>query len=200
MNRAKMISADIAECALFCALMIAGAYIRIPFPLVPLTFQTVFATLAGLLLGWKKGIISTAAYMVLGLAGLPVFTSGGGIAYVVMPSFGFVVGFIAAAGVGGIMWSAEKKLWKLIVISLSACAANYVIGGVFVWCWLNINGGYDIASSMVSWVFIYIPKDIILCLIAAVTAWKVLPALKKMRSARGVKKLKEPDGETAKTD
>ena len=45
-RKAKLMSVDIAECALFVVLMVAGAYIRIPFPLVPLTFQTVVSVLA----------------------------------------------------------------------------------------------------------------------------------------------------------
>lgn len=180
-NRARIVSADIAECALFTALMIAGAYISIPFPFVPLTFQTVFATLAGLLMGWKKGMLSTAAYMILGLAGVPVFTSGGGFSYVLKPSFGFVVGFVAAAVTGGIFFGGSKKLWHFIVLSLCACAVNYVIGGAFIYVWLIVNGSQDIASSMVNWVFVFIPKDIVLAVFAAIVAWKVKPVIVRMR-------------------
>ena len=57
-TKTKFLAVDIAECALFVVLMVAAAYIQIPFPLVPLTFQTVISVLAGLLLGWKKGTIS----------------------------------------------------------------------------------------------------------------------------------------------
>lgn len=180
-QKVRVISADIAECALFTALMIAGAYISIPFPFVPLTFQTVFATLAGLLLGWKKGVLSTAAYMILGLVGVPVFTSGGGFSYVLKPSFGFVVGFIAAAGVGGILFARSNKLWHFIVLSLCACAANYVIGGAFIYCWLILNGSQDIASSMVNWVLVFIPKDVVLAVLAAFISWKVKPVILRMR-------------------
>ena len=67
----KLIAADIAECALFVALMTAGANISIPFFPVPLTFQTVLSVLAGLLLGWKKGAISMAVYCVAGLSVYP---------------------------------------------------------------------------------------------------------------------------------
>lgn len=180
-NRARIVSADIAECALFTALIIAGAYISIPFPFVPLTFQTVFATLAGLLMGWKKGMLSTAAYMILGLAGVPVFTSGGGFSYVLKPSFGFVVGFVAAAVTGGLFFGGSKKLWRFIVLSLCACAVNYVIGGAFIYVWLIVNGSQDIASSMVNWVFVFIPKDIVLAVLAAIVAWKVKPVIVRMR-------------------
>ena len=68
----KLVAADIAECALFVALMTAGANISIPFFPVPLTFQTVLSVLAGLLLGWRKGAISMAVYCAAGLIGIPV--------------------------------------------------------------------------------------------------------------------------------
>ena len=90
----RHIATDIAECAFFIVLMVAATYIQIPFPLVPLTFQTVVSVLAGLMLGAKKGIISMAVYCFMGLVGLPVFTAGGGIVYVLKPSFGYILGAI----------------------------------------------------------------------------------------------------------
>ena len=65
------------------------SFIRIPVPLVPFTLQITFTTLAGLLLGSKKGAISVAVYVLMGLIGIPVFTQGGGFSYVLKPSFGF---------------------------------------------------------------------------------------------------------------
>ena len=65
-------------CSLFTALIAAGAFIKIPVPVVPFTLQYLFTMLAGLLLGSKRGTISVVAYMLLGLAGLPIFSEGGG--------------------------------------------------------------------------------------------------------------------------
>ena len=58
----KFTTRDLILCALFTALSAIGAFIRIPVPLVPFTLQITFTTLAGLLLGSKKGAISVAAY------------------------------------------------------------------------------------------------------------------------------------------
>ena len=69
-------------CSLFTALIAAGAFIKIPVPVVPFTLQYLFTMLAGLLLGSKRGTISVVAYMLLGLAGLPIFSEGGGLWYV----------------------------------------------------------------------------------------------------------------------
>ena len=66
-------------CGLFTALIAVGAFIKIPIPVVPFTLQYLFTMLAGLLLGSRLGTLSVLSYMLLGLAGLPIFSEGGGI-------------------------------------------------------------------------------------------------------------------------
>ena len=87
--------------ALFAALTAIGAFLQIPTGTVPITLQFLFTALAGLLLGWKWGAISQLLYVGIGLLGLPVFTQGGGIGYVLQPSFGFLLGLIPAAAIIG---------------------------------------------------------------------------------------------------
>ena len=81
----KFTTRDLILCALFTALSAIGAFIRIPVPLVPFTLQITFTTLAGLLLGSKKGAISVAVYVLMGLIGIPVFTQGGGFSFCTAP-------------------------------------------------------------------------------------------------------------------
>ena len=57
-------------CGLFTSLIVVGAFIRIPIPVVPFTLQLLFTMLAGLLLGGKWGAASVCIYIVLGLMGL----------------------------------------------------------------------------------------------------------------------------------
>ena len=64
---------SLTYCSLFTALIAVGAFIKIPVPVVPFTLQFLFTMLAGLLVGPRRGAISVAAYMVLGLVGLPIF-------------------------------------------------------------------------------------------------------------------------------
>jgi biotin transport system substrate-specific component len=86
--------------ALFAALTAVGAlYPKIPIPGTTLiiTLQTLFVFMAGLLLEPKYALFSQLIYTAIGLIGLPVFSTGGGIGYIFEPSFGFIIGFCACA-------------------------------------------------------------------------------------------------------
>ena len=166
----KILAVDIAEIALFIVLMVVGTYIQIPFPLVPLTFQTVISVLAGLMLGSKKGMISMSVYCFMGLVGLPVFTAGGGIAYVLKPSFGYIIGFIASAGVGGaIAGRANLPLWRYIVGALCAFLADKL---------LHVE---NLTNLLIFGNLVYMPKDAVLSVLAAFLAKAVLPVVRKRR-------------------
>jgi biotin transport system substrate-specific component len=187
----KLVAADIAECGLFVALMCAGAYIQIPFYPVPLTFQTVIAVLCGLLLGWKKGIITLCVYTIMGLIGIPVFSAGGGLAYVLKPSFGYILGFIAAAGVAGIGNNTFNKLWQRVLFALAAYLVDYIFGITYFIAVWQILGYEGLGAALITYNLLYMPKDAILCVLAAVVAWKVTPAIYK-----GHMSLKSKDKQT----
>ena len=68
-----------AVCALSCALIILGTFIKIPLPMISITLQLEFVLLSAMLLGAWRSSLSVAAYIILGLCGVPVFTYGGGI-------------------------------------------------------------------------------------------------------------------------
>ena len=105
---------NLVLCALFVALIAVGTYIKIPTPLLPLTLQTLFVVLAGLLLGRKYGAVSVCVYVGAGLIGLPVFTGSA-----MNPTFGYILGFIGGAWVAG--YIAEK---------FRPCFMTWTLGGV----------------------------------------------------------------------
>ena len=113
-------------------LTIIGGLISIPLPAVPikLTFQTLFVIMSGMILGGTDGAIAQIAYMVLGLVGLPVFSTGGGFDYVLRPSFGYILGFPLAAFIAGTLISRQKTLGpiKLFLCAFSGCVVNYIVG------------------------------------------------------------------------
>ena len=128
-------------CALSCALIILGAFIKIPLPMISITLQLEFVLLSAMLLGaWRSGL-SVAAYIILGLCGVPVFTYGGGIACVLKPSFGFIIGFLVAAVVTGYIVEhlKERTFWKLFLAAMVGTVIIYVIGTVSQ----HISGLYE---------------------------------------------------------
>ena len=186
LNRGRRVAAELAKCAIFVVLMIVSAFIRIPFPLVPLTFQTVVAVLAGLLLGPLYGTAAVGVYIFMGLIGLPVFTSGGGFAYVVQPTFGYILGFAAAAFVAGALCgrgkAAQITLRGALLASVAGFLVNYIVGVPYfllIWHFYMHNGG--VWQAAVTYNLIYMPKDLALCLLAGFLAWRVRPLLDRLR-------------------
>lgn len=172
----KKVAADLAECALFVVLMVAAAYIQIPFPFVPLTFQTVISVLAGLLLGAKKGTLSMLAYLVAGLIGLPVFSAGGGIYYVLKPSFGYIIGFVFSAFAAGLIaGKANLSLARYVVAALVAFAVNYAVGIPYCLIAARLAGVEEIVGLLITGNLVYMPKDAVLSVLAAVLARRVCP-------------------------
>ena len=89
------------------ALVALSAQLQVPLWPVPITGQTLAVLLVGAGLGAWRGAASLILYAVAGLAGLPVFADfAGGPTSVLLPSFGFVIGFIPAAALIG--WLAER--------------------------------------------------------------------------------------------
>ena len=80
---------DLVLIAIFAALTAIGGFLNIPTPLVPFSLQFLFCAYAGVFLGARNALLSQLLYIGIGLAGLPVFTKGGGIGYLFQPSFGF---------------------------------------------------------------------------------------------------------------
>jgi biotin transport system substrate-specific component len=108
------------------AVVAVSAQVSIPLWPVPVTGQTLAVLLVGSSLGAWRGTVSLTLYMLLGLVGLPIFAdSAGGPASVLLPSFGFVIGFIPAAALIG--WLSEHA-WdrRPLLAAAGFLAASFV--------------------------------------------------------------------------
>ena len=164
--------------ALFIALMVAGAYIRIPNPFFPvfITFQGVFCALAGLILGSKSGIQSISIYVLMGLIGLPVFSTPSGPQYIFQPTFGFLFGFIVAAYVTGKISEAGEKntAARAMVASFAGLIVFYIIGISYMYVINTLYLGTSVTYlALVSGMSLYFVKDLFLFAIAAVSSVKI---------------------------
>lgn len=102
----------------------ALAQVEIPMWPVPITGQTLGVMLVAASLGFRRGVTALGGYLLLGLAGAPIFAGfTGSIAAIGKPSFGFIIGFVATAAVVG--WLAERR-WDrrpLLAIALFGLAS-----------------------------------------------------------------------------
>lgn len=169
--------------ALFVALIVVGALIRIPIPVVPFTLQFLFTMLAGLLLGGRGGLAAVCIYILLGLLGLPVFAEGGGLSYLFKPSFGYIIGFAAGTFVTGTI---ANRMYcpgyrRLLAANFLGLAIVYLFGMVYYYLISN----FVLETPIGLWpLFLYcfllaVPGDIALCFLGAALGKRLIPMIKK---------------------
>ncbi len=168
---------NLIYCALFTALIAIGAFIKIPIPVVPFTLQYLFTMLAGLLLGSKLGCLSVVSYMLLGLAGLPIFSEGGGLWYVFKPSFGYIIGFCVGTYVTGKIAEKMKKctVFHYLLANLAGLMLVYAIGMAYYYIICNYVIDTPIAFGPL---FLYcfllaVPGDLCLSVLGAMLAKRI---------------------------
>ena len=128
-SKSKAALLDLVFVALFAAVMTVCAQIQIPFGEVPFTLQTLGVFIAASLLGWKRGTLSVLVYVLLGLAGVPVFAGfSGGIGVLFGPTGGYIIGFIFTALIVGITADKTNKLWALVVSMIIGILVCYAFG------------------------------------------------------------------------
>lgn len=169
---------------LFTALITVGAYIRIPTPFIPITFQVFFVILSGLLLGPKMGVYSALVYLLLGLFGIPVFTEGGGFSYIFKPTFGYIIGFVFGSLVTGILSSKIKDKYpsfkRMIFAFILGVLTIYLFGvSYFLFVAKAVLNLPLTASGILTYGFLMvIPGDLITGVIAVLIAKRLNPILK----------------------
>lgn len=162
----KFTTKEITLIALFVALITIGSKITIPSPIVPFTLQWMFVALSGMLLGSRLAPISMIVYILLGLMGLPVFTKGGGISYILSPTFGYLIGFIAASYILGKAvesMEGEIKFWRVMVAMVGALFVLYGIGVCYMYIMANLYLGKAMTFSSAIWygAALFIPTDLL---------------------------------------
>lgn len=166
---------DLTLCGFFAALIAIGAFIKVEIPVEPygmhFTLQWFFVLLAGLLLGRKRAAMSVCVYLIIGLVGVPVFASGGGPAYLLRPTFGFLLGFVLAAFVMGMMMEQKVKpsLGWMLLSSMAGLAAYYGVGILYFYFIsnyvINMTAGWKIV--LVNCCLLTVFEDFLLCVLAA---------------------------------
>jgi biotin transport system substrate-specific component len=167
---------DLFLIALGAFLVAALAQVRIPLPFtpVPLTGQTFAVLLVGAALGSVRGAAALALYTTMGALGLPFFAGGAsGLAYMSGPTLGYLIGFVAAAYVVGLL--AERGLERSVRTSLVPFLAGTLVIYLFGAGWLAVLFG--IGQAITLGVLPFLVGDALKLLLAALAlpvAWKLV--------------------------
>ena len=168
--------------ALFAALTAVGAFIRIPLGYSSITLQTFFTAMAGCVLGPWYGALSQLVYVALGLVGLPIFTQGGGIGYLMQPTCGFLIGLIPAAWVIGRIAGRKPEPKQIVPACLLGYGVLYAIGVPYMALILNTFLGKGMGFSAIMWAGMipFLPGDMIKILCITLLMPPILRQLDKL--------------------
>jgi biotin transport system substrate-specific component len=149
--------------AFFAALTAVGAFIKIPFYPVPLTLQTFFTLLAAMVLPPLWAACSQLLYLGVGLIGLPVFANGGGLAYVMQPTFGYLVLLPLLTFLPATILKSHHSNPQVFLVIFSA-QLLHLIGGT-VWLFVNLSltagGSISFAEAMMIGMIIFLPASVV---------------------------------------
>ena len=180
---AARLASNLATVVLGTLLITICAKINVPVWPVPVTLQGFAIAALSAAFGLRIGVATVALYLLEGAFGLPVFATGGGLAYLVGPTGGFLIGFLVMAAIIG--YAADKgasgKPLTLFAAMVAADAVLLVLG--FAWLLtLSGNAGWIDQNNVVASAFAgaiqpFIVWDILKMALAALTvtgAWNIL--------------------------
>lgn len=182
-DRKSLVLADLVPGALVRdALLVAGGagltglLAQVAFPVpgspVPVTGQTFGALIVGAALGWRRGIASLALYLVAGVMGVPWFSEhSSGYA---SASFGYIIGFVAAAGIVGALAGrgGDRNPVRTVGTMVVGNLVIYAFGLSWLMADLRIGLGKAVSIGLTN----YLPGDAIKIALAAgllPAAWKL---------------------------
>lgn len=163
-------TAEMTKMALMVAMNCVSAYIIIPLPfsLSPLALQTLIVNLTGYVLNAKQAFMTMLVYLLVGLAGVPVFTGGSaGPGKLFGPTGGYIIGFLFTA-VFLAYFRGEKYSFKRY--ALLGCVIGIPLIYVFGVVQLKLITGMGWDKAILTGALPFIPLDIVKCLAAAVIA------------------------------
>lgn len=151
--------------ALFAAMTAIFTQLVIPIQPVPITMGTLAVMMAGAVLGSHYGALSLVIYLLLGAAGLPVFTMAqGGAGILIGPNGGFLVGYVAMAFVVGRCVEAWGRTFrKLVCAMILGCLTVYAFGVA----WFMVLTGTGLVPSLLLCMAPFLPGDAVKILLGS---------------------------------
>jgi len=140
-NRILVLLRDITLVVTFGLLTGLSAKLKIEIGMVPVTFQTFVVLLSAILLGAKRAFLSQFFYLTMGILGVPWFARGGGLSYILSPTFGYLLGFLFSSPLVGYL--TERGWIKSIKLFLFSLILGHLIIYFFGVLWLSNFVGFE---------------------------------------------------------
>ncbi|MCL2634556.1 MAG: biotin transporter BioY [Oscillospiraceae bacterium] len=169
-NKSKTLT--IMLCALFAGLSIALSPVKIPIGPIPVGLVHISIFLSAGLLGWKKAAISQTVFVLIGLAGVPIFAPSG------LPGAtgGFIISYIACAFVTGLIIEKFGLSYPVLFIAMTAgWAATYLIGVP----WFMYVTKSEFIPALTMSMLPFLPGDAVKTVMCAVLIKRLAPIVKK---------------------
>ena len=165
--------------ALLAAVMCILAPISIPIGPVPITLGVFAVMLTGTILDWKEAGAAVLVYLLLGVIGLPVFSSGkSGPAVLVGPTGGYLWTFLIMAVIIALFSGKDRgSRVKETVFAVIGCVIALLICYFFGTLWYSILSGTPFFVSFSACVVPFLPCDVVKILLAALLASRLRPVL-----------------------
>lgn len=178
---------EVVYCGMFAALMAAGAMIKVVLPIgiyeVTVSLQLFAAVLAGFLLGPGRGLRAVSVYLLIGLLGVPVYAHGGGPGYLLKPTYGFLLGFAAAALVVGLVYrvlGSRATLRNVVIAGVAGEMVYYACGLLYYYIMLNqLLPGRQIGiyELLAAWFLPTVIPDLVIAVVASLLAQQLIPRI-----------------------
>lgn len=167
--------------AIMAAILCILGPLSIPIPIspVPITLTNLAIFFVVCILGWKLGTISYLIYLIIGLAGLPVFSSfGSGFGKLLGPTGGYLISFAFLAVIAGLFFEKTSNKALLFLGLALGTVVNYLFGTA----WLAVQAQLTFSQALWAGVIPYIPGDVIKILLAIILAPAIRRRIQKIQA------------------
>ena len=148
----------ITVCGVTAAALCAVGPFTIPIGPVPVAFSNLMICLSLYLLGWRWGTVSCGAWLLLGMAGLPVFSAfGSGASRLLGPTGGYLLGYLPMAVIGGLAIDHTRRRWLQALGLTAGTAVLYALGTA----WFCLQSGSALVPALWVCVLPFLPFDLL---------------------------------------
>ncbi len=160
-NKTYLLSVTALMAAVLCIL----APLSVPIGPVPISLATFIVYLMAFLLGSRMSVVSCQVYLLIGLAGLPVFSGfSGGPAKLLGPTGGYLIGYLFAAFISGLF---IEKFPRRIILHIIGMVLGTAVLYFFGTCWLAYQMELSFPAALAAGVLPFLPGDALKIAVAA---------------------------------